>query len=86
MDKTTDPTQLGVYNHELTKLQTKIDGLLTKGAAQGVASTSAAVEHQGGKVKRTKQHWDGLGNSINQLTRELPAFANFCSNRFFSYF
>lgn len=76
MDKTTDPTQLGVYNHELTKLQTKIDKLLTKGAAQGVANTSAAVEHQGGKVQRTKQQWDGLGNSINQLTRELPAFTN----------
>jgi hypothetical protein len=26
--------------------------------------------------------WNGLGNSINQITRELPAFTFACQNRF----
>ncbi|CAM1341726.1 hypothetical protein [Tenacibaculum aestuarii] len=74
MDKATDPTQLGVYNHKLGELQKKIDALLTKGAAQGLENTTTSVENQGKRVQQTKRKWDGLGNSINQLTRELPAF------------
>ncbi len=76
MDQTTDPTQLGVYNHKLGELQKKIDALLTKGAAQGLEKTTTTVENQGKRVRQTKRQWDGLGNSITQITRELPAFQN----------
>lgn len=76
MDKTTDPTQLGIYNHKLGELQKKIDGLLTKGAAQGIASTTEKVTNQGKRVQSTKRKWDGLANSINQITREGAAFTH----------
>lgn len=74
MDKTTDPTQLGVYNHKLGELQKKIDALLTKGASQGLETTTTTIANQGKRVQQTKRQWDGLGNSITQITRELPAF------------
>jgi hypothetical protein len=74
MDQATDPTQIGVYNFKLTELQSKIDAILTKGAAQGLQNTNTTIAQQGTTLQTTKRQWDGLGNSINQITRELPAF------------
>lgn len=74
MDQATDPTQIGVYNFKLTELQSKIDAILTKGAAQGLQNTNTTIAQQGTTLQTTKRQWDGLGNSITQITRELPAF------------
>ena len=74
MDQATDPTQIGVYNFKLTELQSKIDAILTKGAAQGLQNTNPTIAQQGTTLQTTKRQWDGLGNSINQIPRELPAF------------
>lgn len=38
-------------------------------------SSNQALGAQAGLINRAKPQWNGLGNSINQITRELPAFA-----------
>ena len=40
-----------------------------------VNKSSAAMVKQNQTVAGGKRKWDGLGNSINQLSREMPAFA-----------
>jgi len=45
------------------------------GGAQGVAATNAELLKQQQLLARAKPQWKGLGNSINQITRELPAFS-----------
>ena len=64
---------------ELTEqdLKTSIKQTNAEMRAQSAAAktTNSAIASQGGTIRRTKRQWDGLGNSINQLTREAPAFA-----------
>lgn len=38
-------------------------------------ASNQALGVQAGLINRAKPQWNGLGNSINQITRELPAFA-----------
>lgn len=51
----------------LEKAQTKL-GKTTK-------ETNESVNNTGKSVKKSKVEFDALGNSINQVTRELPSFA-----------
>ena len=71
MDKTTDPTQLDVYKFKVDELQQKINTLLTNKANAKIIPN---LEQQGVVLSKTKRKWDGLGNSINQITREGAAF------------
>lgn len=41
---------------------------------QELEKSNATLARQGQIATQTKVQWNGLGNSINQLTRELPAF------------
>lgn len=41
---------------------------------KGINETSRSLQGQGQAIAATKPQWNGLGNSINQITRELPAF------------
>lgn len=71
MELATDPTQIDVYKFKVDELQQKINGLLSK---KGNPQILPDIEKQGASIGKTKRQWDGLGNSINQITRELPAF------------
>ena len=42
---------------------------------QVVNKSSTAISNQGRAVAANRPKWDGMGHSINQLTREMPAFA-----------
>jgi hypothetical protein len=42
---------------------------------QAVGKSSAAMRNQGAQLDATKPKFNGLQNSINQLSREMPAFA-----------
>ncbi len=46
-----------------------------KAQAAAMDTTNKTMATQSTGVRRAKRQWDGLGNSINQLTREAPAFA-----------
>ncbi len=56
------------------KVDNQIKGSF-KGGAEGVAATNAELLKQQQLLARAKPQWNGLGNSINQITRELPAFS-----------
>lgn len=56
------------------KVNKQIGGAF-EAAAPGINATNEALEKQNAIVNRSKPQWNGLGNSINQITRELPAFS-----------
>jgi len=58
----------------LSVQEAKLKGDL-KGVKDALASSNQALGAQAGLINRAKPQWNGLGNSINQITRELPAFA-----------
>jgi len=53
-----------------TKLISEIERLRAEELSLGTVQ-----DKQRANIGNYKSHWDGLGNSINQITREMPAFA-----------
>lgn len=58
----------------LSVQEAKIQGDL-KGVKDALISSNQALGTQAGLINKARPQWNGLGNSINQITRELPAFA-----------
>lgn len=59
---------------EAEKAAAKAKGAAGGGIADALDQGGAAADRAGKKAAAARPHWNGLGNSINQLTRELPAF------------
>ncbi len=67
MDYTQAQAALGI---EEAKLKTEI-----KAVDAAMQKSNTTLSKQGKLVKSAKPQWNGLNNSINQLSREMPAFA-----------
>lgn len=57
------------------KVNDQLTGAFGKDVPPGLAATNNALEQQGKSIQRNKPKWNGLANSMNQISREASAFA-----------
>lgn len=71
-EKSLDPAVIEKYNLKVKEIAAEISRIRNMGLSP--KTPDLGLDTQDKQVRRVTSSWNGLSNSVNQITRELPAF------------